>query len=192
MLRNCHLFIFSTLKFFEWCPLILKVFPGHLTPIFNILLSALCSSSPHLLPFDWIPPPPHAPFQSPGYLEQRTTLQAICLILFIFLSTPISCLWRPRSPFLHTSLKKDATLFISRDFLSFSIIWLIGQNMVRNQNLWEMRGEEFWNVVISFPHSPTATTAEWAWIFPLHTYLPLWTGKGGVAIKKRGVYTTWQ
>lgn len=172
MLRNCHLFIFSTLKFFKWCPLILKVSPGHLTPIFNILLSALCSSSPHLLPFDWIPPPPHTPFQSPGYLEQRTTLQAICPILFIFLSTPISCLWRPRSPFLHTSLKKDATLFISCNFLSFSIIWLIGQNMVRNQNLWEWRILEcshisssltnchYCRVSMNFPTSHISTTLD--------------------------------
>lgn len=70
-----HLFLpFSLLKFFERCPLIWKVSSGHLTPIFNILLSALCSSAPHFLTFDCILPV----LQTPYYFEQRTPLQAIC------------------------------------------------------------------------------------------------------------------
>ena len=64
---------FFTLRFFEKCHLIWKVSSGHLTPTFNILLSALCSSAPHFLTFDCI-----LSLLQTLYFELRIPLQAIC------------------------------------------------------------------------------------------------------------------
>jgi hypothetical protein len=47
MLRAVHL-AFSTWRSFDWGLLISQVSSGHLTPICNVTLPALCSSAPHL------------------------------------------------------------------------------------------------------------------------------------------------